>query len=71
MNNAGKGVLNFGYSSSKIDLLENCLMIEEEEVPLKIDLNEDEYKTLEKIAKNRGMDIEEFLNHVLSKHSSF
>ncbi len=46
-------------------------MSEEEVAPLKIDLNEDEYKTLEKMAKNRGMDIDEFLNHLLSKHSSF
>ena len=46
-------------------------MGEDGDTPLKIDLNEDEYKTLEKMAKNRGMDIDEFLNHVLSKHSSF
>ena len=46
-------------------------MCNDEGTNLKIDLNEDEYKTLEKMAKNRGMDIEEFLNHVLSKHSSF
>ena len=57
--------------SSKIELLEKSLMSEEEVAPLKIDLNEDEYKTLEKMAKNRGMDIDEFLNHLLSKHSSF
>ena len=46
-------------------------MSEDESTSLKIDLNEDEYKTLEKMAKNRGMDIDEFLNHVLSRHSSF
>ena len=46
-------------------------MGEDEGTRLKIDLNEDEYRTLEKMAKNRGMDIDEFLNHVLSKHSSF
>ena len=46
-------------------------MGEDEGTPLKIDLNEDEYRTLEKMAENRGMDIDEFLNHVLSKHSSF
>ena len=46
-------------------------MGEDESTPLKIDLNEDEYRTLEKMAKNRGMDIDEFLNHLLSKHSSF
>ena len=38
---------------------------------LKIDLNEDEYRTLEKMAEKKGMDIDEFLNHVLSRHSSF
>ena len=46
-------------------------MSEDESTSLEIDLNEDEYKTLEKMAKNRGMDIDEFLNHVLSRHSSF
>ena len=46
-------------------------MREDEATTLKIDLTEDEYKTLEKMAKNRGMDMDEFLNHVLSKHSSF
>ena len=46
-------------------------MSELEGIPLKIDLNEDEYRTLEKMAKNRGMEIDEFLNHVLLKHSSF
>jgi len=46
-------------------------MGEDDGASLKIDLNEDEYRTLEKMAKNRGMDIEEFLNHVLSKHYSF
>ena len=46
-------------------------MSEDEGTTLKIDLTEDEYRTLKKMAKNRGMDIDEFLNHVLSKHSSF
>ena len=64
-------MVEFYSITSKIEILENCLMSEEEIAPLKIDLNEDEYKTLEKMAKNRGMDIDDFLNHLLSKHSSF
>ena len=59
------------YFASKIELLENYLMSEDKGRDLKIELSEDEYRTLEKMAKNRGMDINEFLNHVLSKHSSF
>ena len=64
-------MVEFLSLSIKLEYLVKCLMGEDEYTPLKIDLNEDEYRTLEKMAKNRGMDIEEFLNHVLSKHYSF
>ena len=64
-------MVEFYLFSSKIEKLEYSLMSEDESTSLEIDLNEDEYKTLEKMAKNRGMDIDEFLNLVLSKHSSF
>ena len=41
------------------------------DVPMEIDLNEDEIIILEKMAKSRGIDLDEFLNQILSKHSQY
>ncbi len=42
-----------------------------EDTPLEIYLNEDEIKVLEKMAQNRGVDLDEFINQILSKHTSY